>query len=73
MTTLKDWWAKRKETLRKNELENKKADFKVAEKDGCIYLMHRDAAFAIVSKHATADEIAERLKEARDAALAFED
>lgn len=72
MKTIRQWWADRKESSRKNELENIKSGFKVAEKNGKIYITHHGYAFAVIAKDSTAAEIASKLNEARKAALEFE-
>lgn len=72
MKTIQDWWTERKDESRKAELENIQSSFTVAEKDGRIYLIHNGYAFAIMPQHATADEIAAKLNEARKASLEFE-
>lgn len=72
MKTIRQWWDDRKESSRKNEAENIKSGFKVAEKNGKIYITHHGYAFAVIAKDATAAEIASKLNEARKAALEFE-
>ena len=72
MKKITQWRAKYKEQVRKNQLENIKSDFKVAEKNGKIYITHHGYAFAVIAKDATAAEIASKLNEARKAALEFE-
>ncbi len=72
MKKIIDWWNDRKESSRKNEIENVRFDFKVAERNGKIYLMHKGYAFAVIAKDMSASEIAAKLNEARKAALEFE-
>lgn len=72
MKRISKWRAEYKERARKAELENIKGDFKIAEKNGKIYLTHNDYAFAIMPKDATVAEIAAKLNEARKAALELE-
>lgn len=72
MKTIRQWWNEHKAQARENELENIKGDFKVFENGGKLYLTHHGYAFAVMPSHATADEIATRLNEARRAALEFE-
>lgn len=72
MKKIIDWWNDRKESSRKNEIENIKGDFKVAERNGKIYMTHHGFAFAVIAKDMSASEIAAKLNEARKAALEFE-
>lgn len=72
MKIIKQWWIDHKEKQKKDTVENIRSDFKVHERDGSIYLTHNGFAFALMSSHATADEIAAKLNEARKAALEFE-
>lgn len=72
MRTIRQWWTDRKAQARENELENIKKDFKVFENGGKLYLTHNGYAFAVMPSHATADEIAAKLNEARKAAMEFE-
>ena len=69
MKKIIDWWNDRKESSRKNEIENVRFDFKVAERNGKIYLMHKGY---VIAKDMSASEIAAKLNEARKAALEFE-
>lgn len=72
MRTIRQWWTDRKAQAREHELENIKRDFKVFENGGKLYLTHNGYAFAVMPSHATADEIAAKLNEARKAAMEFE-
>lgn len=73
MKTIRQWWTERKAQARKNELEDIKRDFKVFENGGKLYLTHHGYAFAVMPSHATADEIAAKLNEAREAAMELEE
>lgn len=72
MKTIEQWWNSHKNKNRINEVRNIRSDFKICERNGLIYLTHNGYAFATMPKHATADEIATKLNEARQAALEFE-
>lgn len=72
MKTLKQLWNCHKSKQNELEVRAIRADFKVAEKNGKIYLIHHGYAFAEMDRHASASEIADKLNEARKAALEFE-
>ena len=72
MNAIEQWWNNHKNQNRINEAKNIRSDFKVCARNGLIYLTHNGCAFAVMPPHATADEIAFKLNEARQAALEFE-
>lgn len=65
-------WTKWKGHAKRNEANVIKSHYDVCEKDGRIYLTHCGTAYAVMSEHVSAAEIAEKLNEARKAALEFE-
>lgn len=72
MKRLIKWWNDQKENSKRKAIAAFKADYKVSESNGKIYLMHQGRAFAVLPGEMTAVEIANELNNARNAALEYE-
>lgn len=64
-------WNDYKENFKRKVIEDFKADYKVSERNGTIYLVHQGRAFAVLPDKMTASEIAKELDNARNAALEY--
>lgn len=71
MNRLIKWWNDHKENSKRKAIEAFKADYKVSERNGKIYLVYQGYAFAVLSDKMTASEIAKELDNARNAALEY--
>lgn len=72
MNRLIEWWNNRKESSKRKAIEAFKADYKVSERNGKIYLVYQGRAFAVLHDKMIAAEIANELNNARNAALEYE-
>lgn len=72
MNRLIEWWNSRRELSKKKAIEAFKSDYKVSERNGKIYLVLQGYAFAVLPDKMTAGEIANKLNNARNAALEYE-
>lgn len=73
MKTIKQWWNERKAQAKEHEIDSIKRSFKVAERSGKLYLTHEGFAFAEIPCYTSAQEVATKLNEARNAAIEFEE
>lgn len=72
MNRLIKWWNDQKENSKIKAIKAFKADYKVSERNGKIYLVYQGHAFAELPEEMTAAEIANELDNARNAALEYE-
>ena len=72
MKSIKKYIADKKEQCRLQYESNIKADFKVIEKGGFLWLTHCGVAFMKVNNLSQAESITAELNKARDCAVEFE-
>lgn len=72
MKTIKQYIANQKEQSRLQRESQLKAEFKVQERGGFLWLTHQGVAFLKVANLAQAEDITKELNEARKCAIEFE-
>ena len=72
MKSFKSYIADRREKYRLQDEANLKAEFKVKERGGFLWLTHQGVAFMKVANLAQAEEITRELNKARECAVEFE-
>lgn len=72
MKTIKQYIANQKEQSRLQKESQLKAEFKVQERGGFLWLTHQGVVFLKVANLAQAEDITKELNEARKCAIEFE-
>lgn len=72
MKTIKQYIADQKEQSRLQKESQLKAEFKVVERDGFLWLTHQGVAFSKIDLTMQAIDVAAMLNDARDCAIEFE-
>lgn len=72
MQTIKEYIRNKKEKAQSQYEADVRADFRVVEKGGFLWLTHQGIAFMKVESTSKASDVAQRLAHARDTAIEYE-